>query len=362
MSQDVFNAIRRLQKDAFDAHCFYLETCEKIVCRLSPEPFDFMPIDWDRCFIGWLKWIQHSILCNLMDSLMRDFMESMARTFFGDIRIHPSATMLFRFNRPVIFFANHEIDVEGIFFSIIMRGMFHYPVEIMARRSVIEESYLSPVLQWIGKRIGLDERNPYLGFCLIDQKDPLAVWRAFTENVRQMKAKGISMLVHVEGEHAKMANHKVEKLSSSLIDLAIDADLPIVPVRFFGALPVTPVSVHFLQWPYRFGREHMDIGAPIDPADLSKMPSFQRKAHVLEQMNAVGPVKEEPSPPNLRFESMVQQSMETYGWSEEQAVIYVLLKQSRNPSMETKMILDAIEHKKPVRDPSLLELYRRIFG
>jgi hypothetical protein len=71
----------------------------------------------------------------------------------------------------------------------------------------------------------------------------------------------------VEGKHALAARQPVEVVSTALIDLAVSNETPIVPVRFAGGLPVTPVTAP-LAFPVDYGQQDFLIGAPLLPEDV----------------------------------------------------------------------------------------------
>ena len=51
-----------------------------------------------------------------------------------------------------------------------------------------------------------------------------------------------SFLVHAQGTRSQSAPDPVTKLSSVFLDLAVETDTPIVPVRFLGGLPPDPIE------------------------------------------------------------------------------------------------------------------------
>jgi hypothetical protein len=64
-----------------------------------------------------------------------------------------------------------------------------------------------------------------------------------------------------------------------IIDMAVHARAPIVPVRFAGGLPRAPAPAR-LDFPLGFGRQDHWIGAPILPEALEAMPYGERRAAV----------------------------------------------------------------------------------
>jgi hypothetical protein len=102
-------------------------------------------------------------------------------------------------------------------------------------------------------------------------------------------------MVHVEGTRAHSARHRVETMSGIFCDLAINANVPIVPVRFSGGLPVLPVSDK-LEYPVGMGRQDYHLGTPILPAELAALPLKPRIARVVDAINTLGPDADAETP------------------------------------------------------------------
>lgn len=99
---------------------------------------------------------------------------------------------------------------------------------------------------------------------------------------------GLSLLVHVEGTRSLRCRQPVVRMSGALLALAIQARLPIVPVRFTGGLPVETAPAR-LDFPIGYAKQDIYIGTPIAPAVLAALPLDERKRAVLEAMNAPMP-------------------------------------------------------------------------
>ncbi len=122
---------------------------------------------------------------------------------------------------------------------------------------------------------------------LIDRASPEAVFQALAGALERTRTEQNSLLVHVEGKHALQARQPVEVVSTALIDLAVAKGVPIVPLRFAGGLPVTPVAEP-LAFPVDYGQQDFLIGAPLLPEVLAPLPSSERRARVLDALNGFG--------------------------------------------------------------------------
>jgi len=113
----------------------------------------------------------------------------------------------------------------------------------------------------------------------------------------RMAAERQSLLVHVEGTRSLACGAPVQKISSVIIDMAVHARAPIVPVRFAGGLPRSPLTER-LDFPLGFGRQDHWIGKPLLPEALEAMPYGERRAAVVRAINEAGPpiADEQPNP------------------------------------------------------------------
>jgi hypothetical protein len=111
----------------------------------------------------------------------------------------------------------------------------------------------------------------------------------------------------VEGELGLTCRQPVTRLSAVFLDLALELDLPIVPVRFIGGLPILPLQ-HTIPFPTEFGRQDYVCGEPIFPVALSGRPLPERIAEVIARINAVEPVNshEHPLPGEASFVAAVK--------------------------------------------------------
>jgi len=137
-------------------------------------------------------------------------------------------------------------------------------------------------------------------------------------------------MAHVVGTRAKSSRTPVTQVSSVLVDLALEMDLPIVPVRFTGGLPAEPVEER-LEFPFGFGRQDIRIGSPIHSAALRSLSLADRSRLVVQAINALTPSNEQPLPP--AFSS----------FDSERSVLVESLRSAGHICSESEMILAAID-------------------
>ena len=106
-----------------------------------------------------------------------------------------------------------------------------------------------------------------------------------------------SLMVHVEGTRALQARQPVSTMSGVFVDLALAANVPVIPVRFAHGLPLEPLSER-LEFPVGLGRQAYHLGAPILPDELRALTYKTRSERILRAINQLGPdvAQEQPSP------------------------------------------------------------------
>jgi hypothetical protein len=176
------------------------------------------------------------------------------------------------------------------------------------------------------------------------------------------------LLVHVEGTRSLGCRDPVKEISGNLIDMALVANLPIVPVRFARGLPVEPLTER-IDFPLGFGRQDYYLGRAILPAELSGLPLIERKRKIVGAINALGPlaVEETPSSPDLQFGAAVQDWIARTGATEEHAVLYATLAGLPDPGDMVRRILAGTRTGKLLlgdspEDRWLAEFVRPLYG
>jgi hypothetical protein len=132
----------------------------------------------------------------------------------------------------------------------------------------------------------------------------------------------------------------VEVVSTALIDLAVSQQTPIVPVRFAGGLPVTPVDAP-LAFPVDYGQQDFLIGAPLLPEELAPLSSAERRTRVLAALNGFDGrwQHETPNPGDAAFAAEVAAWRRNEGVSDVQAALYRTLAAAPAPGHETQWLL-----------------------
>lgn len=189
--------------------------------------------------------------------------------------------------RPSLYFANHQVAVESVLFSVAIGALSGLPVTAIAKA---EHRH-----SWIGRLIGFADSYPGVRktstVLHFDRSHPEALLTALDTYGKMLDAFPASLLIHVEGTRAFSCRTPVSRISSVLPDLAVRLDLPVVPVRFIGALPATPVKER-LEFPFGGGQMDIRIGSPIPPGRLREMSLVERNELILDSINSLAPPDE----------------------------------------------------------------------
>ena len=290
---------------------------------------------------------------------MEDLYASLIQCFVSDVVFENQAAFDAVTSGPCLFVANHQVGVESVLASVLLTAVSNLPTAVLAKSDHRES--------WIGRFITLNSqypgvRDPELTL-FVDRDDPNAMltqFAAITEGLRSGKR---SAMVHIEGTRSLSCRTPTTKLSSMLLDVAIAANVPVVPVRFVGGLPVEPLEKR-IEFPLHYGAQKYHVGAPMMPAVLSKIPLRERVDTVLRGLNATGvsPADEQPCAPNPELEKEILAWQKKSGASLTDAVCLVAMSHLTNPSDATQRILDARAKQKLVTGNSAEDKWLSAFS
>ena len=289
-----------------------------------------------------LRAVQHfwQVRANAGGTLVEDITLALMQRFIRRVEITDPDGFAALNGRGVLYLANHQLDLESALFVSLIAAVQGTVTTAIARQE-LEES-------WIGSYFDICFQHPKLVdphmLLLIDRGSPEAVFQVLASALERTRAENNSLLVHVEGRHARRARQPVEVVSTALIDQAVAKHVPIVPVRFAGGLPVAPVDVP-LAFPAAFGRQDFLVGAPLLPEVLAPLASPERRARVLDALNGFdGRWRAEiPNLGDAAFAARVAEWQQERGVSEVQAVLYRILEGVPTPSVETQWLLAQVQ-------------------
>jgi 1-acyl-sn-glycerol-3-phosphate acyltransferase len=236
---------------------------------------------------------------------------------------------------PVLYLANHQTGVESMLFALVMGSLTHVDVAAVAKA----EHQQSWIGHWMARAASYPGVSMPDSLQFVDRSDQQAVWRT-VQQMEGLFARGLSLLVHVAGTRSLSARHNTETMSGLWVDLAMNAQVPIVPVRLQGGLPVQAAPSR-LEFPWQYAGQDYYLGTPLSPETLQSMGYKERITAVIEAINGLGiPCAEEtPNPGDLSLVQGVNEWMERHAVAEPEAVMAVLLGMMANPGPDTRQLL-----------------------
>ena len=215
-------------------------------------------------------------------------------------------------SRPSLFLANHQVGIESFLFLFLLRSLINRDLKAVAKQEH-QKSWVAALMA-SGKDL-FDKHTPLdtVFFRREQQEDFLNIIQtAITDPTH-------SYLIHTEGTRSLAAGQAVQTVSSALIDWAINGQFDIVPVRFSGGLPKMPIAQR-LEFPYKYGKQDIYIGAPIQASDLQIFDLKERSVFVADKINQLGDILESEVPIPSQDETAVTTLIQE-GHSEFQSVL-----------------------------------------
>ena len=293
---------------------------------------------------------------------VEDVCRGLILRFLRQVHIQDETSLAQAGQGGVILLGNHQVMVESTLFAIVASALLGAPVLTLARAEN-QAQWLDRLMVHTFAFPGL--RSPRMSQ-YFDRDEPASLPGHIAEMSAEMRATGRSIMVHVEGAMAKTCRAPVQKLSSTFIDMALELERPIVPVRFVGGLPVEPVPDE-IDFPVGMGQQEVYLGAPLSADELRALDYRERRARVLEAINGLGPANavEEPLPGDAEFETAVASWVARTGASRGHATVFRILEQLSDLSPEMAALVEATGSLRVPATPAghwLAELARRLYG
>ncbi len=253
----------------------------------------------------------------------------------------PGAVMKMR-GRPALYLCNHQVGVESILFNLVAGALLEAPLMTIAKAEH-RQSWIGQLIELAAAYPSNKVPNPILFF---ERSDPQSLFALMRDFRTALKTRPCSLMIHSEGTRALSCRTPVANLSSVFIDLALELDLPIIPVRFAGGLPAEPAAQR-LEFPLAFGQQDFVIGAPIEPDRMRGLTLVQRTSLVLAAMNGLPPTgnAEQPLPAHPRYP---RRAKPTETVAEIKSVLVETLRHAPTRSPMTEALLASLEDQTPV--------------
>ncbi len=239
--------------------------------------------------------------------------------------------------RPFIICGNHQTAIESMLFTEMFTRWSGLPVTTVTRTEHGDS--------WMGRLTDFLWRHPHRTVAvnpqlLFERGRPEAFFDVIEAYKAAQPALPHSLHLHVEGEQALTCRQRVKRMSAVIVDLALALDLPILPLKYSGGLPVEPLPA-ITSFPVAYGKQDYTLGRPLLPADLRRMPGPKAAELVVEAINAIPPATadETPLPGRPGLADEIRTWCADYGVTEIQAAVLSALRHLPDPSDATRSIL-----------------------
>jgi len=220
-----------------------------------------------------LKWWNDTDWQSASPDIRALFMAATAQ-FVSGVRLLDPASRETIATQPILLLANHQVAIESALAGIALAPMLGRPLLTVAKAEHRST--------WVG-RLALQLNDARRGDAII-----------FVDRTRQEEMLGHlqtmgrvahsgarALLVHAEGTRSLAGSQPVTTVSAVWSDLAVQAGLTIVPLRFARGLPSAGVDVR-KDFPVGYGAQELILGRPISGASLAALRLDQRRTRVLD--------------------------------------------------------------------------------
>ncbi len=259
--------------------------------------------------------------------------------------------------RPALFLANHQVQIESLLITHLLAGLTERAVTTMANAK-----HQQRWIGWILRLLfgGAEHRDPDW-ILYFDQSLPQSMAGLLAGLEPRLRAGTTSFFLHPQGTRSQHAAESVTTVSSTILDLAVRLQLPIVPVRFSKGLPVEPIEGK-LEFPVGYGAQDYWIGPSIQPEVLAALPYAQRSRCVVEAIESLGPPpgEDRPATPDLAFCERVARRRAQHDAPEVESVFVEILRGLEAPSAQSRAVLAAVLEGRPLAADQDTPAFRRL--
>ena len=241
--------------------------------------------------------------------------------------------------RGAIFLGNHQVQIESLLITHMLSALIETQVVTVANAKH-EKRWIGWFLQLLATYPGSRDQKSVLYF---DQSKPETMYKLLNDLKPELADGTRVLFLHPQGTRSQSCREPVTKISSIFLDLAIELDIPIVPVRISGGLPVEPIEGK-LEFTSGHTRQDYTFGTPITAQELAGLGYKERSRRVLADMNSLGPSFEQeiPNPPDPEFLAQVTDWQKRTGASEIEATFLHVLHGVSDKCEETQRLIDGM--------------------
>jgi 1-acyl-sn-glycerol-3-phosphate acyltransferase len=237
------------------------------------------------------------------------------RRFVRAIRLVDPEAISALHGQPLLLLANHQVAVESVLAGTALPPVIGRPLLTLAKREHQDT--------WVGRlAMGLNDDRHGPAIVYVDRDRQQDMLERLAEMAHQARSGARSLMVHVEGTRATRGRQPVSTVSAVWADLAVQAGLTIVPLRYCGGLPAQGTKAR-LEFPYGFGGQALALGRPLPGAELAALPLNARRDRILAGLAELEAFDFDPQP-DPPLATRVHAAEQRWGLDEVRAVFLLL--------------------------------------
>ena len=288
---------------------------------------------------GEAQWLRAAGATLFHGPFLDDLSLALRSNYVRHFRLAEPALLAALKGRPFIICSNHQTAVESMLLTDMFVAWSGLPMTTVTRTEHAA-SWMGRLTDFLWRQPGRSVAiNPQL---LFTRERPEAFLDLMAAYSAAQAATPHSLHLHVEGEQATSSRQRVQRMSAVVVDLALELDLPILPLRFSGGLPVAPLA-EIISFPVDFGRQDYNAGRPLLPAELRRMPRPKAAEQVVAAINAIA-AEDQPLPGVPGRSAALAAFCAQHGVTEIQAAVILALRTLPAPCATTRSILDFPAH------------------
>jgi len=288
---------------------------------------------------GDARWLPAAGATLFHGEFLADLSLALRSNYVRHFRLAEPALLAALRGRPFIICSNHQTAVESMLLTDMFVAWSGLPMTTVTRTEHAA-SWMGRMTDFLWRQPGRSVAvNPQLLFA---REQPQAFLDLMAAYSAAQAATPHSLHLHVEGEQATSSRQRVQRMSAVVIDLALELQLPVLPLRFSGGLPLEPLE-EICSFPFDFGRQDYTVGRPLLPEELRRMPGPKAAELVVAAINAIA-VTDEALPGVPGRSAALAAFCAQHGVTEIQAAVILALRTLAAPSASTRSILDFPAH------------------
>lgn len=284
-----------------------------------------------------------------------DLYTSLVRHYVEAVELEDPADFAALAGHSVLFLGNHQVQIESLLITALASCLTQTQVVTMANAKH-QRGWVGQLVREIFSYPGCEDPDNIVYFDQSKRESMVDLIDGFKADIAH---RGVSVMVHAPGTRAQTSYAPVEKISSMFLDMALEQQLPIVPLYFAKGLPNHTIEGK-LEFPYEHGAQRYLLGKAIWPSQLEALPYAQRRRLVLDAINRLGtPFGQAVAPAhqalNARVEALINDGLDLIN-----ATVLANLERHPSPGLATRALLAHVHGQDaPEVEPALQEWVER---